>query len=52
MALCSQYGPLSLVRPFVPSEKQRKQPSCFAKCFAKRVSSKLQGLSRSISYKW
>ncbi len=66
-ALCPLYGPLSPLRPSVPSTalcplsgpqshlkraKQAKRPSCFAKSFAKCVSSKLQGLSISISYKW
>ncbi len=40
-ALCPFYG---------PQQKKQNDLSCFAKCFAKRVSSKLQGLSRSISY--
>ncbi len=61
MALCSLYGPLSPLGPSVPSTalcprwktaKQAKQPSCFAKCFEKRVSSKLQGLLWSILFKW
>jgi hypothetical protein len=39
-ALCPFYGPW---------QKKRNDLPCFAKCFAKRVLSKLQGLSRSIS---
>jgi hypothetical protein len=42
------YDPLSHLRPL--AKKAGNDQSCFAKCFAKHVSSKLQGLSRSISY--
>ncbi len=51
MALCPLYGLLFPLR-YMALWKQQNYLSCFVKCFAKRISSKLQGLSRSISYKW